>query len=398
MKYDVYTGSEFLPGRDLLAEGVKICTRCIYDEKVPNISFDENGVCSYCKMIDNLRDTYKTGTEEGVEKWKAIVEEIKRAGKGKKYDCVIGVSGGTDSSYLVHLAVQEGLRPLAVHYDNTWNTAIATENIKKLLKALNVDLFTYVVNNKEIDDIYRSFLKADVVEVDAPTDLGLSEVLYRASAKYGVKYILEGHSFMAEGVSPLGSAYNDGMYIKDIQKTYGTMPIKTFPNMPFWTFLKWIMFYRIKKIRPLWYIPYSKEEAQQTLNKLYGWENYGGHHLENRLNAFCHSYYYPLKFNIDQRNNSISASVRSGYISRDEGLAKYKESPFMEADLVVYLKKRLGLSDEEFTKVMTATPKTFRDYKTYKKRFERMRPIFYLLAKSHLVPMSFYLKYCFPLK
>ena len=135
----------------------RICARCIYDESVPSISFDGNGVCNYCHMIDNLKVEYQTGLPEGEKNFQTIVEEIKKAGKGKKYDCVIGVSGGTDSSYMVYWAIQQGLRPLAVHYDNTWNTAIATENIRKVLTKLKVDLYTHVTNNKEMDDIYRSF-------------------------------------------------------------------------------------------------------------------------------------------------------------------------------------------------------------------------------------------------
>jgi N-acetyl sugar amidotransferase len=398
MKYSNYNGYEQVPGKDLVALNLKICKRCIYDQTTPGIEFDDEGICNYCHMIEKLIHDYKTATPEGEEKFAQIVEEIKRKGKGKKYDCIIGVSGGTDSSYLVHLAVKMGLRPLAVHFDNTWNTSIATENIRKVLGKLKVDLYTHVVDNKEMDDIYRSFLKANVMEVDAPTDLAISELTYRAAAKYGIKYVLEGHSFMAEGISPLGSAYNDGKYISGIHELYGKIHIKTYPLMTFWRFLKWILFFRIKKIRPLWYIPYSKEVAKQILETEYGWSYYGGHHLENRLNAFCHSYYYPLKFNIDQRNNSLSASARSGYLTREEALEEYRKSPHIEPDLVEYLKKRLMLSDEDFNTIMNASPKTFREYKTYKKRFELLRPLFYILAKAQLVPMSFYLKYCFPVK
>ena len=212
---------------------------------------------------------------------------------------------------MIYKAVKEyGLRVLAVHYDNTYNSSIATENIRKVLGKLNVDLYTYVVDNKEMDDIFRSFLKASVPELDAATDIAIAEVLYRACAKYGVTYILEGHSFMAEGVSPIGYMYADGKYIESIQKKFGTCKIKSYPNMSILSFLKWITFYRIKKIRPLWYIDYSRKEARSILEKEFGWIYYQGHHLENRITAFHHSYYNPRKFNIDQRNNNLSASVR----------------------------------------------------------------------------------------
>lgn len=370
-----------------------ICSRCIYDERVPSISFDENGVCNYCAMVDNLKGQYATGTPAGEAKLAEIVEQIKRDGKGKKYDCVVGVSGGTDSSYMLYKAVEWGLRPLAVHYDNTWNSAISTENIRKVLKKLNVDLFTYVVDNKEIDDIFKSFFLAGVPEIDAPTDLALAEVLYRAASKYGVKYILEGHSFLTEGISPLGNIYVDGKYIRSVHKQFGSMPMKTYPLMHFAAFMKWILFKRIKKIRPFWYMAYSKEDARAFLEKECDWQYYGGHHLENRMTAFNHSYYLPVKFGVDLRNLSLAAAARRGQINREEALHRYAEPPHMEDELLEYFKKRLNLTDENFENIMSGPIKSFRDYPTYKSLFEKLRPFFYVMAKMNLVPMSFYIKY-----
>lgn len=371
----------------------QICTRCIYDTRVPKIQFNAEGVCNYCEMIDGLKNQFATGTPEGKAEFLRIVDKIKHDGKGKKYDCVVGVSGGTDSSYMIIKALEWGLRPLAVHYDNTWNTAIATENIRKVLGKLKVDLYTHVVDNKESDDIFKSFFLANVPEIDGPTDIALAETLYRAAAKYKVKYILEGHSFIAEGVSPLASAYVDGGYIKNIHKQFGKIPMKTFPNMDFMSFMKWILLYRIKKIRPLWYINYSKEAARDMLEQEYDWKYYGGHHLENRMTAFNHSVYFPQKFNIDQRNNSLSAAVRAGVMQREAAIQEYSEPPHVEPELIEYFKKRLGISDQEYVKVMNGPKKSFRDYKTYKRRFERLRPLFFILAKANLVPMSFYIKY-----
>ena len=374
-------------------EKIKVCSRCIYDESISSISFNENGICNYCEIIDKLKEQYKTGTTEGEKKFFEIINQIKRQGKGEKYDCVIGVSGGTDSSYMLSKAVEWGLRPLAAHYDNTWNTAIATENIRKITTQLKVDLYTHVIDNKEADDIIKAFFKASVPDLDCATDIALAETLYRAADKYGIKYILEGHSFVAEGISPLSALYMDGKYIRAVHRIFGELSMKTFPNMEFWTFMKWILFKRIKKVRPLWYINYSKQEAQKYLEKEFGWQYYGGHHLENRITAFHHSYYNPIKFGIDNRNNSLSASVRAGLITRDEALKQYSESPYMEPELLDYFKKRLGLNNEEFEKIMNLPNKTYRDYPTYKKRFERLRSLFFILAKANLVPMSFYIKY-----
>lgn len=380
-------------GQRIIDNHLKVCSRCIFDETLSAITFDENGVCNYCKMIDNLKATYKTGTPEGEATMMKIVEQMKKDGKGKKYDVAVGVSGGTDSSYMLYLAVKWGLRPLAVHYDNTWNTSTATENIRKVTSKLKVDLYTHVTDNKESDDIFRSFFLANVLEIDGPTDIALAETMYRAASKYGIKYVLEGHSFIAEGVSPLGTGYVDGAYIKYIHRQFGRIKMKTFPNMDFMSFMKWILVKRIRKIRPLWYINYSKEEAQKFLEKEFGWSYYGGHHLENRMTAFNHSVYSPQKFDSDQRNNSIAASVRAGILTREEGLKKYAEPPYIEEGLVEYFKKRLGFSDEEYNKIMTGPTKNYRDYRTYKKRFEKLRPLFYILAKASLVPMSFYIKY-----
>lgn len=375
----------------------KICKKCIYDENVSGISFDDKGICNYCAQIDLLSGHFKTGTAEGKANFEEIVESIKHAGRNRKYDVIVGVSGGTDSSYLLHLAVEMGLRPLAVHYDNTWNTAIATQNIKKIISKLNIDLETYVIDCEEQDEILLSFLKAGICGADAATDLALAEVMYRVANKHRIKYVFEGHSFQAEGVSPIGTSYTDGKFIASVIKQHSNKPIRTYPYMSLIAFLRWVLFLRIKKIRPLWYIPYSKSETKKMLEREYDWQDYGGHHLENRIAAFDHSFLMPQKFKVDQRNNSLSAAVRSGHMGRDEAIAEYKREPFCEEGLVDYVKKRLNLTDEDFEEIMDGPIRTFRDYKTYKKRFELLRPIFYLLAQFNLVPMSFYQKYCFPI-
>jgi len=376
---------------------IKICSRCIYDDQVPGIFFDEQVVCNYCKQVDKLADTYQTGLPEGEKELSAIIERIKAVGKGKKYDCVIGVSGGTDSSYLLVKAIEWGLRPLAVHYDNTWNSAIATENIRKVTTKLKIDLHTYVVDNKEADDIFKSFLLAGVPEFDASTDIGFVQVLRSTAAKFGIKYILEGHSFVAEGISPQGKNYFDGKYIQSIHNAYGMVKMKTYPNMTFFQFMKWVLVYQQKFIRPLWYINYSKPVARKLLQETTGWTYYGGHHLENRATSFLHTIYNPQKFSIDNRNWSLAAEVRSGVITRDEALRMYNTPIQPDLELISYVKKRLNLSEQEYKDIMNGPKKTFRDFKTYKERFERLRPLFAILAKANLVPMSFYLKYCFPL-
>lgn len=387
-----------LQNPDIKQVALRICSRCIYDERVPAIHFDDKGVCNYCRQVESLNEQYGTGQPKGEALFADILKEIKRTGRGKPYDCIVGVSGGTDSSYLVYLAKEWGLRPLAVHYDNTWNSAIATMNIHKVLNGLGVDLYTHVVANKEADDICRAFFLSGVAEIEAATDLGYAYLLRKVAAKYSIKHILEGHSFVEEGITPLGRNYFDGKYIKSIHRQFGRVGMETFPLMTFSRFLISALFHQVKFIRPLWYIKYSKERAKTFLSEKFDWRYYGGHHLENRMTAFYHSVYLPQKFSSDMRNNTLSARVRNGTLSRTEAWAEYNTPPLIEDELVTYFKKRLELSDEQYQQVMETPPKNWTDYPTYKKRFERLRPLFHILAKANLVPMSFYLKYCFPVK
>lgn len=370
-----------------------ICTRCIYDELVPNISFDDEGICNYCRQIDSLEAEYPTGAE-GAARLQKMVDDMKAAGRGKKYDAVIGVSGGCDSSYLVHQMKEVyGLRLLAAHFDNTWNTTIATENIHNLLDMLGIDLFTIVVNNKEIDDIYTSFMRAGVKDIDIPTDIALATTLYKAAEKFDVKYMIEGHSFRTEGVAPLGWIYMDGKFIESVHRQFGRLPMKTLPNLWLRDQLKWMLFGGIKKVRPLYFMDYDKEAAKKMLTEKYGWQWYGGHHLENRFSAFFHSYFLPTRWGIDFRIAGYSAYCRNGWMTREEALRLMDEQPHIEAGLVDFVKKRLSLSDEEFERLMTMPKKNYTDYVTYKKTFERMRPFFWLMYKMDLIPKSFYMKY-----
>lgn len=375
---------------------MQICKVCIYDDTVANIAFDHEGVCNYCHQVESLKSQFGTCSAKGYERFQEILGHIKNAGRGKRYDCVVGVSGGTDSSYLLMKAVEWGLRPLAVHYDNTWNTAVASNNIKRLVRKLNVDLYTYVVDNKEVDAIKLAFLKAGVVEFDADTDLALVQVLRSTAARFGIKYILEGHSFIEEGISPIGSNYLDGRYIQSICHRFGLTKLKSLPNMTFFQFLKWILIYRQHFIRPFWYVPYSKSEARSELSNKFGWEYYEGHHLENRASAFAHSCWHRL-FGIDYRNLSLSAQVRKGSISREKALQIYENNSPPSDDLKKYVQIRLGLDDETYARLLSNNFRSWRDFKTYKKWFETLRPFFYLMAKADLVPWSFYIKYCFPI-
>jgi N-acetyl sugar amidotransferase len=371
------------------------CARCLYDRTVPDLQLDADGICRYCRWHDELDAQYPQGAE-GQKRLQAIAEEIKAAGKRKPYDVIVGVSGGCDSSYMLHLAKELGLRPLAVHFDNTWDSTIAVENIHNVLSTLDVDLYTIVADNEEYDDIYRSFIKAGVRDIECPTDIALAATLNRACDKFGVKYIFEGHSFRTEGMCPTGWLYMDGRYVRSVQKTYGTHPLKTYPNMPMRSQLRWMILSGIRKLRPLYYLDYHKEDTKRFLTSELGWQWYGGHHLENRFTAFYWTYIMPKRFGLDGRLLGHSALVRSGQLERGEALEMLSEPVAYDPELLEMVKKRLELSDSEFEELMTQPIRTYREFATYKTTFERMRPIFRILADKERIPRSFYLRYTLP--
>lgn len=371
------------------------CVRCLYDVSIPGVTFDEDGQCSYCALHDRMDIQYPTGTrgELALEK---IVNTMKETGRGKKFDCILGVSGGCDSSFLAHEMVRRGLRPLAVHFDNTWDSSIAMNNIYTVLDKLEVPLETYVVDNHEYDDIYRAFIESGVRDIDSPTDIGFMATLYQAAERHRVKYIVEGASFRTEGVSPLGWLYMDGRYIKEVHRRHGSMPMKTFPNMPFMQFIKWTALSGIRRIRPLYWVDYHKEDTKQFLTSEYGWEWYGGHHLENRLTAFYHTYFLPRRFGIDQRINELSGRIRSGQLAREDAKAEWDTGPVVDPELLSMVKKRFGYSENRWEELMDAPHRHYTDYPTYKKTFERLRPLFWILYKLNRVPKTFYVKFCQP--
>ena len=373
-----------------------ICNRCIYDNTIPNITFDSYGICNYCHQINDLEQAFPND-KNGEEKLNKIIEQIKRDGKGKKYDALIGVSGGCDSSFLMHLMTKKyGLRLLAVHFDNTWNSSIATRNIQKVTKKLKINLYTYVVDAKEFDDLILSHLKAGVKEIENPTDIGLATTMNMAAVKYKIKYKIDGHSFRTEGSAPLGWVYMDAKYIQSVHRKYGKLPMKTFPNLWLSKQLRWMLLNQIKTVRPLYYLDYDKEDAKKLLLDEYGWTWYGGHHLENRSTAFFLSYFFPKRWGSDFRIVGYSAYCRDNRMSREEALRLMREDPHIEPGLVEYYKKRLDLSAVEFERLMKLPKRHYTDFKTYKKTFELFRPFFYLMAKKSLIPWSFYIKYTLP--
>lgn len=341
----------------------QICKRCVSDTTIPSIRFNEQGICQFCESHDRLVQMYPEGLATQ-QKLNALIEKIKRDGQGKNYDCIVGVSGGTDSSYTLHVAKKLGLRPLAVHFDNGWNSDQAVTNIKRLTDKLDIDLYTYVVDWEEFKNLQISFLKASVPCIEAPTDVAIHAVLFRLAAEEGVKYILGGQSFRTEGTVPREWSYLDGTYVRSVQKKFGSVKLKSYPNLT----LSQIFYYSfLKGIRPipfLNYFDYRKKEAKELLFQEYGWQDYGGHHYENSYSRFAFGWYLPKKFGIDKRIISYSGPVRSGHMTREQALTALRDTPDVDQKLVDYCVHKLGLTQDQYRQLFALPARVYRDYFT----------------------------------
>jgi N-acetyl sugar amidotransferase len=371
----------------------QICSRCICDTTIPGIRFDAAGICQYCHIHDELEKQYPRG-EEAKRQLETIVAEIKQAGRNKKYDCIAGVSGGRDSTYLLYIAVKLGLRPLAVHFDNGWNSEIAVSNIKNALSRLGVDLYTVVADWEEFKDLQIAFLRASVSDAEIPTDVAIFGSLHKVAAEEGVRYILNGHSFRTEGVMPIGWTYMDGRYINAIHRQFGQKKgLSTVPNFTYWQLLNYNFIRRIKVIPLLNYVEYTHAEAEEILKRELDWTYYGGHHHESYFTHFFQSYYLPQKFGYDKRKIEFSALIRSGQMERAQALAGVTAPYPYDQELITYTVKKLGISPDDFEEIMAAAPKSFHNYPTYYPLMLKLKTPIQWACKLGLLPDLLYLKY-----
>jgi N-acetyl sugar amidotransferase len=342
----------------------QVCTRGLWDDSIPGIVYDKNGVSNYAILFDKLVDAYPRG-ERGLNDWNKVVEKIKFKGLKNRYDCIIGVSGGTDSSYLLHLSKHYGLRPLAVNLDNGWNSDISVKNIRKMTEALNIDLETYVIDYEEVKDLLRAYMNAGLPWIDMPTDLAIKAILYKIANREKIKYILRGNDFRSEGTQPREWTYGDGRQLKYIHRKFGICKLKTFPNYTLPDLLYFSLMKGIKSIYPFYYLDYQKKNAQTFLQDNFKWEYYGGHHFENTFTRFAISYWLYEKFGIDKRKITLSAQVMSGEISREEGVDILRTNPYDDSDknrMLEYVIKKLDFTIEEFERILKSPNKSFYDY------------------------------------
>ena len=345
------------------ANDYRVCKRGIWDTSVPEIQFDENGISNYCRFQELMMQTYPRG-EKGLADWKNFVSRMKKKGKKRDYDCVVGVSGGVDSSYLLVLMKEYGLRPLAVNLDNGFSSDIAVQNIYKVTKALDIDIETYVIDYEEIKDLLYAYMRAGIPWIDSPTDGAIKAVMYKVALKENIKFIIRGNDFRSEGKQP--TEWTRGADVNYIHKKFGRgVKLKTYPQLPVTRIIYAGFIRRIKDIRPYYYLEYKKQDAKKMLQANFNWQDYGGHHHENLFTKFVMAYWLPEKFNIDKRRINLSAQVVSGAITREQALDMV-EKPFESKEALEALKnyvlKKLDISDEEFQEIWKSKNMRASDY------------------------------------
>ena len=350
------------------------------DTTDPDIRFDAQGVCNHCHRYDRIAAARLWPAEERERRLAALVEALKKDGAGKPYDCVIGVSGGVDSTYVAYLTRKLGLRPLAVHFDNGWDSELAVANIEKTLRTLAIELYTEVVNWPEFRDLQLAFLHGSTPDGEVPTDHAIVALLYRMAVKFGLKHILLGVNVKSEAVLPLkwGYGYSDYRYIRAVHRRFGRLPLKTYPHYSLPELVSYMYLRRIRLIPILDYVDYEKEQAMRCIESALGWVYYGGKHYESIYTRFYQSYVLPRKFNIDKRRAHYSNLVLSGQLTRDRALAMMQEPAYPDAGLMedrAYVIKKLGLNEDEFEAIMALPPKLFVDYPNSYARIEAAKRV-----------------------
>lgn len=359
----------------------KICSRCIMDNTAPEITFDENGVCNFCHHYDDVLVNEVFSNRGGEEKLQRLIAEIKEKGKNSDYDCLIGLSGGVDSSYVAYLVRKKyGLRTFAVHLDNGWNTELAVANVEQIVKRLDIDLHTYVLDWKEFRDIQISFLKSSISNIEIPTDHAIWALLIKTAAKMKIPYIIAGNNVVTESIMPKSWLYGstDSKLIKGIHKIFGKVKLKTYPSLTTFNYVDYLLLRGIRWVPILNYIPYVKADAKKLLMDELGWRDYGGKHYESIFTRFFHAYYLPIKFGYDLRKSYLSALICSGQISRDEAIEEIRRPPATEELLMQdreYVIKKLGLSEDEFDVIINAPHKSYLDYPNSEKLWKRFGSI-----------------------
>lgn len=347
------------------------CNRCVMDTTAPSITFDGNGVCNFCtNYFEQLEIRFSGDKKSELD---ALVLKMKKAGRGKKYDCVIGVSGGVDSTYVAYLVKKYGLRPLAIHLDNGWNSELAVENIHRTLSKLDIELHTHVIDWVEIREIQKSFLKASIPGMEIPTDHAIYSILREVANKENIEYIVNGSNFKTEFI--MERAWSemmgqlDWLLIKNIHRKFGNGYFKSYPRTSRVAFYKARIRRKPKVVYFLDYIEFSKEKAMKFIQDELGWVYYGGKHYESIYTRFTQAYIQPKKFGIDKRKAHFSNLICMGEMTKEQATEELMKSAYpsieMEMEDRELVLKKLKISETEFEEIMSAPILTFKDYNGY---------------------------------
>jgi N-acetyl sugar amidotransferase len=365
----------------------QICTKCVMDTShLPEIKFNDEGICSYCQNFKNFQNSYLKKLNKEKEFSKAI-ELMKKEGVGKDYDCLLGLSGGVDSSYLALKLHENGIRPLLIQLDNGWNTELATKNIQLIAEKFNFDLITYVINWEEFRDIQLSFMKASVRNLEAPSDHAIFATIYNTAIKHKIKYVISGVNYQTEFTSTkaYGHSYSDLIQINDIHNKFGTTKRDSFPTLPYWKRIAYDLFFsKIQYVTLLNFMDYNKENAINELIEKIDWKPYSGKHFESTITIFHQSYYLPVKFGLDKRRLHLSDIIRTGLISRENALIEL-EKPILDEfklkEIIKYVAKKFELTEDQLINIINQPEVPYTHYANYDKQVKYIAYILKFLIK-----------------
>lgn len=356
----------------------QVCSHCVMDTSDGQIVFDDHGVCDHCNDFkQNVAPNWHTD-KRGHEEFQAVVDQIKKDGAGRNFDCIMGMSGGLDSSYLLHLAVKEfGLRPLVFHVDGGWNTDIAVNNIQVIVEKLGLDLYTEVINWEEMKDFQLAFFKSGVPHLDIPQDHAFIATLYHFANKHGIKYILNGGNIATECVrNPKEWLYygTDMAQLRDIHRRFGTRKLETYPFSGVLFHKVYLRYIKgVQVVKPLNFLPYTKEQAIQTLTAEYGWKAYPQKHFESRFTRFYEGYWLPTRFGYDTRRVQYSSLILTGQMTREEALKRLESPAYNPASIdedFEYIATKLDITVEELRHYREMPKKSYKDYKNQEWLFD----------------------------
>jgi N-acetyl sugar amidotransferase len=368
----------------------QICVRCVMDTTDPEIQFDSTGLCNHCRIVEKRlkNEPYCLSPGDKDKRLKKIIEKIKKDGQGKRYNCIIGLSGGVDSSYVAYEVKRLGLKPLAVHLDNGWDSELAVKNIENICTKLNIDLYTYVIDWEEFKDLQLSFLKASTPDSEIPSDHAITSILYKLAKKEKLQYIIGGTNYSSESIMPRAwsQGHPDWTYIKKLQKRFGTVSLKTFPHRSYFKYIFTRIFKTLKWIEFLDYIDYDREKAKLIIKKELDWRDYGRKHGESIYTRFFQEYILPVKFGFDKRKGHYSSLIMFGQMTREAALDQLRK-PLYESQSAIeedknYVATKFGITRKEFDAIMSLPPKSYLDYPNFQRTwyYKLIRKFYYFLS------------------